>query len=218
MYFESRWQAGELLARELYDRYRYEDCVVVALSDGGAVVGEQVASWLHTALTLLVTEDIDIPGENMTFGTVSEDGELTYNADFSSGEIDEYTSEFHGYLDEQKRVAFQKINRMIGNGGTIDLDLIVDRNVILVSDGLQDSTIIGAAIELLKPIRIKRLIVAAPVATVGVVDTIHMLADEIHILDVKQNYLGTDHYYNDNRIPDRQEVVKTVNSMLLRWK
>ncbi len=218
MYFESRWQAGELLARELYDRYRYEDCVVVALNDGGAVVGEQVASWLHSALTILLTEDIDVPGENTTFGTVSEDGELTYNASFSSGEIDEYTSEFHGYLDEQKREAFQKLNRMVSAEGTIDLDLIRDHNVILVSDGLQDSTVISAAIEFLKPVRVQRLIVAAPIATVGVVDTIHMLADEIHILDVKQNYLGTDHYYADNTMPDREEVVKTINSMLLRWK
>lgn len=218
MYFESRWQAGELLARELYDRYRYEDCAVVALSSGGAVVGEQVASWLHCALTLLLTEDIEVPGENTTFGTVSEDGDLTYNASFSSGEIDEYTSEFHGYLDEQKREAFQKINRMVGDGGTMDLDLIADRDVILVSDGLEDSTVISAAIEFLKPVRTKRLIVAAPIASMTVVDTLHVLADEIHILDVKPNYLGTDHYYTDNTVPDREMVVKTINSMLLRWQ
>lgn len=218
MYFESRWQAGELLARELYDRYRYEDCAVVSLSDGGVLVGEQVASWLHSVLTLIVSEDIAVPGEGQTFGAVSQDGMFTYNSAFSSGEIDEYTSEFHGYLDEQKREAFQKINRLIGDGGTISLELLRDRNVILTSDGFDSTMPLQMALDFLKPVRYKRLVIAAPVASVEVVDAVHMMADEIHFLDVKQNYLGTDHYYTDNVIPGHEETIKKINDVMLNWR
>ena len=59
MYFESRAQAGQLLAVQLLERYRYENCAVVALSDGGVLVGEQIAAQLHCILTMLVTEGID---------------------------------------------------------------------------------------------------------------------------------------------------------------
>ena len=63
MYFESRAQAGQLLAAELVDRYRYDDCVIIALSDGAVQVGEQIAASLHCMLTMLLVEDIVVPGE-----------------------------------------------------------------------------------------------------------------------------------------------------------
>jgi len=119
MYFESRAQAGQILAGKLVEKYRYENCAVVALSDGAVQVGEQIASALHCILTMLLIEEIPIPGENMSFGGVSQDGGFTYNGMFSAGEIEEYTGEFHGYLEEQKREAFQRLNRLLGDGGII---------------------------------------------------------------------------------------------------
>lgn len=218
MYFESRQQAGELLARELYDRYRYENCAVVALSDGGVLVGEAIAAWLHCALNLIVTQNIDVPGESLSFGAVVQNGNFTYNDQFSEGEIDEYTSEFHGYLEDQKRQAFQDINRLLGDGGTINLDLLRDRVVILVSDGLGDSMALQSAIDFLKPVRVQRLVIAAPFAAISVVDVAHVFADELHLLDVKENYLGTDHYYTQNQLPSHEEAVKRINDMIMNWR
>ena len=52
MYFEDRAQAGSLLAAQLVDKYRYENCAVVALSDGGVLVGERIAAELHCMLNI----------------------------------------------------------------------------------------------------------------------------------------------------------------------
>lgn len=218
MYFESRGEAGQKLAAELFERYRYENCAVVALSDGAVLVGEQIAAALHSILTMLLIEDIQVPGESMSFGGVSENGNFTYNGMFSTGEVEEYTSEFHGYLEEQKREAFQKINRLLGDGGLIDNDMLRDHTVILVSDGLDNGASLDAAVDFLKPIRITRLVVVAPVASIQAVDKLHMLADELHILDVKQNYLGTDHYYTNNVIPSHDETVAKINKIVLNWR
>lgn len=109
MYFENREQAGQLLAQLMVERYRYENCVVVALGDGGVLVGEQIAIALHCLLTMLLVEDIEVPGESTSFGGVSQSGGFTYNGAFSSGEIDEYTSEFHGYLEEKNAKRFRRL-------------------------------------------------------------------------------------------------------------
>lgn len=217
MYFENRSKAGLLLAKQLVKDYRYEDCAVVALSDGAVLVGEQIASALHCVLTLLLIEDIQVPGESTSFGGVSQSGGFTYNGLFSAGEIDEYTSEFHGYLDEQKREAFQRINRLLGDGGLIDGKLLRDHVVILVADGVDNGASIDVALDFLKPIRVKRLIIVTPVATVPAVDKMHMAADELHILDVKENYMGTNHYYEDNTIPTHEETIAKINQIVLNW-
>lgn len=218
MYFENRGQAGQLLAAQLAERYRYDDCAVVALSDGAVLVGEQIAAALHCILTMLLIEDIDVPGESMSFGGVSQNGTFTYNGMFSAGEVEEYTSEFHGYLDEQKREKFQKINRLLGDGGIISNDMLRDRTVILVADGIDNGAAIDVAMDFLKPIRVAKVVVATPIATVSAVDKLHMIADELHILDVKENFMGTDHYYEDNIIPSHEDTIAKINQIVLNWK
>ncbi|HUC96469.1 MAG TPA: phosphoribosyltransferase family protein [Candidatus Saccharimonadales bacterium] len=218
MYFENREQAGQILAAELVDKYRYEDCTVVALSDGAVVVGEQIAKALHCLLTMLLVEEIQVPGENISFGSVSQNGGFTYNNMFSVGEIEEYNSEYHGYLEEQKRQAFQSLNRLLGDGGFIDESMLRDRVVILVADGFDTGSSLDASLDFLKPIRIKRLVVATPVSAVQAVDRLHIAADEIHILDVKENFLGIDHYYNKNNIPSHEETIAKINQIVLNWK
>lgn len=218
MYFESRDQAGQILAQQLLEKYRYEDCAVVALSDGSVLVGEQVAAALHCVLTMLVMEDIQVPGESLSFGGVSQTGNFTYNSGFSQGEVDEYTSEFHGYLEDQKREKFHAINRLLGEGGMIDRELLRDRVVILVADGIDDGASIDVALDFLKPIRIQKLVIATPVATVSAVDKLHLVADELHILDVKQNFMGIDHYYTDNTVPSHEDTVAKINQIILNWR
>lgn len=218
MYFESRTAAGQLLAEQLVEKYRYENCVVVALSDGAVQVGEQIAQALHCLLTMLLIENIEIPGENMSFGGMSQRGDFTYNGTFSAGEAEEYSSEFHGYLEEQKREAFQRINRLLGEGGIIDNDMLRDHTVILVADGLDNGASIDVAMDFLKPIRTNKIVIATPVASVPAVDKMHMVADELHVLDVKENFMGVDHYYDKNDIPSHEETIAKINQIVLNWR
>lgn len=218
MYFESRAQAGQLLAAELVEKYRYENCAVVALSDGAVQVGEQIAEQLHSILTMLIYETIEVPGESQTFGAMSQSGDFTFSSQLSEGESSEYASEFHGYLEEAKRTAYSKINKLLGDGGLIDHDMLRDHTVILVADGLDNVAVLDVAKDFLKPIRINRLVVVTPVVSVEVVNKLHMYADELHILDVKQNYLGTDHYYEANDIPSHEETIAKINQIVLNWK
>lgn len=218
MYFESRIHAGQQLAAELFARYRYDNCAVVAITDGGVVVGEQIAASLHCLLTMLLIENIDVPGESVSFGGVSEGGVFSFNSEVSKGEMEEYAIEYRGYLEEQKREAFQRMNRLLGDGGLIDHDMLRDHTIILVSDGYDDTVAIDAAIEFLKPIRIARLVIVGPVASSTAIDRLHVAADELHILDVKANYVNTNHYYDENEIPSHEQTVEKINKIVLNWR
>ena len=217
MYFASRAEAGVMLATELQG-YRYENTVVVALTDGAVQVGVQIAAEIHATLALLLMENIDVPGEGETFGTLNQDGNFVYNGMFSTGQIEEYYTEFHGYLEEQKREKMEHINRLLGSGGIVDESMLREQNVILVSDGLPNGSSLDAAAEFLKPLCIRRLIIASPTASVAAIDRAHLIADELHFLSVTDNYLDTNHYYDVNDVPDHESVIRMLNDFVLQWR
>lgn len=217
MYFSSRTEAGYKLALELVERYRFENSIVVALSDGAVQVGQQIASALHTPLTLLLSETIDIPGEGLQFGTLNQSGRFIYNGMFSTGEYESYYSEFHGYLDDQKREKMSHMNQLLGAGGIVNETMLREHNVIVVSDGLANGGSLEAAADFLKPLNILKFIIAAPIASVEAVDRAHLLGDELHILSVTDNFLDTDHYYDLNDVPTHEGTIALLNEIVLNW-
>lgn len=216
MYFSSRIEAGYRLALEL-QHYRYENTIVMALNDGAVQVGQQIAAHLHCALTMLLMESISIPGEGVVFGELNQSGRFTYDGMLSAGEIEEYYSEFHGYLEDQKREKIAEINRLLGAGGIVDESMLREHNVIVVSDGLVNGASLDAAADFVKPLFVKRLVMVAPVASVAAVDRMHVLADEIHVLSVTDNFLDTNHYYDVNDIPNHEATVAALNEIVLNW-
>jgi predicted phosphoribosyltransferase len=87
-----------------------------------------------------------------------------------------------------------------------------------VSDGLNDATVLDVALDFLKPVRVQKLVIAAPIANVQMVDKVHLIADELHILDVKENYLDTNHYYDQNDLPSEEETIAKINQIVLNWR
>ncbi len=217
MYFASRVEAGQKLAKEL-EPYRYENCAVVALSDGGVVVAAQIAQALHCVLTLFLTEAVKIPGEPEAIGAVDQDGGFTYNNMYSGGQLEELKTEFQNTIAEGRLQKLHDINQLLGQGGLLRRDLLYGHNVILVSDGLKNAFSLDAASEYLKPVKMEKLIVATPLASVPAVDRMHVVADEIHCLSVIDNYMETNHYYQDNKLPEHDKIIETIKGVVLNWR
>lgn len=218
MYFESRAVAGAMLASELVRPYRYQDTAVLALDEGGVAVGYQIAIYLHATLQQLVSETIRIQDESIDYATVLPSGVIAVNPDLSESESEYYYGEYQGELEDQMRVASSKINWMIGDGGDIDPKALWQRNVILVSDGLAAGTSLDAAVEWLKPVGVRKVILAAPITSLSALDEAHILVDELHILSVTPNYINTNHYYDVDDMPDEQMTRDMMNSTILGWK
>jgi putative phosphoribosyl transferase len=217
-YFPNRQVAGELIADQLEPVYRYEDCAVVALSDGAVMVGAQIASRLHCVLTMLLTESIQLQSEPDVVAAINHLGGLTFNDMYSAGQLEEILSENFNYIEEQKLEKLFAMNKLLGQGGLINADLLRNRNIIVVSDGLTSGFSLMAAADYLKPIRIKRLIMVTPFANVQAVDKMHILADEIVCLNVLEDVISVDHYYEDNKLPPHEKIVQTLEDIILHWK
>jgi putative phosphoribosyl transferase len=218
MYFESRTAAGKTLAEEVAAKYADKPCAVVALSDGGVMVGAQIALKLHAVLGMLLTEPIKLPREDEAVAGISESGSFAYNNTYEPGEIEEFISEYRGYIEEQKFNKMSEMHRVLGGHGLIRPDLLENKHVILVSDGLSSGFSLDVALEFLKPISIKKLIVATPFASVPAVDRMHILADDIYCLNVLEDYISTDHYYEKNDVPPHEVVVKTLEEIMAHWQ
>lgn len=218
MYFASRMQAGRMLASQLVPKYRYENCAVVALSDGGAVVGVQIAAELHCILTMLLTAEITLPREPDAIVGITSDGNVAFNPKYNSGEIEVMMGDYFNYVEQEKYNKMHEMNQLLGTGGLIDKKLLRGQNIILVSDGLKNGFALDLAAQFLKPIMYERLIIAAPFASIPAVDRMHILADEIICLDVLENYIDTDHYYGKNDTPAHSVVIKTIEDIVLHWK
>ncbi|HEX9679282.1 MAG TPA: hypothetical protein VGA08_01565 [Candidatus Saccharimonadales bacterium] len=212
MYFKSRSEAGRKLAAKLKS-YKDQNVFILALSDGGVEVGEEIARSLNCPLTILLTSDINLPGENSVLGTIDQTGGFTYNSMFSVGQLEEYLQEFHNYLEAEKLVKLSNLNKVLGQYGEIERHNFSNKIVILVTDGAINGASFDVAYNYLKPIRLDRLIAATPIVSIDAVDRMHIIMDEIVVLGVTENYLETNHYYENNAKLSTQGLMAKLSDL-----
>ncbi len=218
MYFASRAQAGRQLADKLVPKYRYEDCAIVALNDGGVVVAAQIAMQLHCVINLLLYEEIKIPMEPNAISGIAHNGAYIQNSYYQKAEADELTGEYYQYIEQQKTEKMSNMQRLMGHGGVVRKDLLKGHTIILVADGLRTAFALELAAEYLKPIDYTRLVVATPLASIEAVDRMHVLADDLYCLSVVESTLDTDHYYDSHDVPEHDKVVEIIEKIILNWQ
>lgn len=197
--------------------YSNANTVVIALTPGAVIVGAQIAMEIHATLMMLLTENITLPGESDPLAAISSENTFTYNNKFSTGEIEEMHDEFLGFIESQRLEHLHHLHALLGHGGEIHRELLRHKVVILVSDGLSSGFSLDVAADYLKAIHIKKLIVVTPIASVGAVDKMHLIGDELICLSVIENYIETNHYYDDNTIPDTEGLVKILMTTPVNW-
>jgi predicted phosphoribosyltransferase len=217
MYFKSRAEAGRLLAEKL-EKYKAQNIVVVALDEGSSIVAAQIAMKLHANMFLYLIKNIYLPGENQALAGMSASGTYSTNDYFSAGQLEEMTTEYHSWIDQRRMEANHELHMLLGRDGEIDKNLLRHRVVIVVADGLANGFALKVCADFLKTIAIKRMIAVTPIASVAAVDRMHLIADEICCLSVMDNFMGPDHYYDDNTVPEIDNVLKIMRNITLSWE
>lgn len=217
MYFASRTDAGKKLAAALA-KYRFEDCAIIALNDGGVVVGAQIAAELHCPLMLLLMGDIVLPGERDVLGVVDQNGGFTHNDMYSAGELEAFEAEYHTMIEQQKMEQWKGIHALLGDGGILDESIAANRTILLVSDGIQNGVAVSAALNFLKSVHYTKVVAATPLATGKAADAMQQTSDESHVLSTMREPFTPGHYYKKDDIPSHENVIEILNTAILHWK
>lgn len=217
MYFKNRAEAGRLLAAKL-EKYKAQNIVVIALDEGSSIVAAQIAIKIHANMMLYLIKNIYLPGETQALAGLSAQGTYTTNDYFSAGQLEDLGTEYHNYIDQRRMEANHDLHMLLGRDGEIDKNLLRHRVVIVVADGLATGFSLQACADFLKTIAISKMVAVTPVASVQAVDKMHLIADELVCLSVAANFMGVDHYYDDNIVPEISNVLKIMRNITLSWE
>jgi len=174
MRFRDRREAGERLAL-LLRPLRGRQAVVLGLSEGGLVVGGEIADVLGAPLDILLTRRIEYYGPPATtLGAVGEGGLLVSDHDA--------IKRFDVTPDELTRLAGHaraELARQVAvYRHTVMPAPIAGRTVVLADDGAATGTTAHTAIRVLRARQAGRIVLAVPVAPARVLDRLAREVDQ----------------------------------------
>ena len=204
--FKDREDAGRKLAA-LLEKYRGEEALVLGLPRGGVPVAFQVAQALGAALDIWVARKIGAPTQpEFGIGALAEGGGIFMDhasielVGASETEIMQIAEREKGEVDRRVRLF---------RGGRPPPQ-VRGRAVIVVDDGIATGGTARAALQALRKLGPKRLILAVPVAATETLSALQTEVDEI-VCGESTPYLGAiGGWYEDFRQVSDDEVVELV--------
>lgn len=193
--FRDRAEAGRLLGRELAARLGVlNDAIVLALPRGGVPVGSEVAKALGVPLDVFIVRKLGVPGhEELAMGAIASSGVRVLNR-----EVLDYARITPQQLDavavREERELARREAEYRGDRGPLD---VRGRTVIIVHDGLATGSTMRAAIQALRAMEPKRVIVAVPVGAAQTCDNFRSIVDEIVCLRTPEPFDAVGLWYDD---------------------
>jgi putative phosphoribosyl transferase len=160
--FRDRDEAGTLLGRELARRLGDRgDIIVLALPRGGVPIGFAVAQSLSAPLDVFVVRKLGVPGhEELAMGAIASGGVRVLNDEVlgyipvTKQAIEDVTTREQQEL-ERREQAYRGTRPPLDARG---------RTAIVVDDGLATGSTMRAAVQALRKMQPRAIIVAVPVA------------------------------------------------------
>ena len=193
--FADRADAGRRLARALL-HLKPEQPIVLALPRGGVPVGFEVAKILEAPLDVLLVRKIGVPGyPELALGAVL-DGEhphLVLNRDLA-----ELAGVDADYIAEQEAIKLKEIEdrRTLYLRGR-PRPSVAGHTAIVVDDGVATGATMKAAIEALRDMAVRRLVVAVPVAPPDTAEMLSSIVDELVCLATPPKFRAVGQFYAD---------------------
>src|SRR6266849_10727262 len=159
--FRDRTEGGRFLATKLARYAGRADVQVLALPRGGVPVAAEVARALDAPLDVFIVRKLGVPGhEELAMGAIASGGVRVLNRDVLS-----YVPLPQKAIDavaEREQQELQRREREY-RGSRTPLD-VRNKTVIIVGDGLATGSTMRAAVEALKKMGPRAIVVAVPVA------------------------------------------------------
>ncbi len=107
----------------------------------------------------------------------------------------------------------------MGDGGIIGQGYVEQIGGDFGEHGFGDDlSVLIVALSFLKPVRLRNGDCGACSVAWRWINW-HMTAGKKNAyLDVKENFMGLNHYYEDNTLPSKEETIAKINQVILNWK
>lgn len=206
LFITNRQEAGELIAKKLYD-YKGSDAVVYALPRGGVVLGYEIAKELNLPLDIVITRKIGHPiNPEYAVCAITEEGDIYCN-ELEKSLLDPVW--FEKEAEKERQEALRRRKAYLGDKEHI---LAKDRTAIIVDDGIATGLTMLAAIQSIKKEKPKKIVVAIPVAPHDIVIKLRKEVDEVVALEDTDHYLGAvGAYYRDFPQMSDKEVIDLLH-------
>ena len=208
MIFESRKQAGQLLAKRL-KKYK-KDSIILAIPRGGVVIGAEISNKLHLPLDLIIIRKLGAPGNpELAIGATTSKGgllldeELIDKLNISSKYIREENDK---QLYEAKRREKLYINE--------DRTVFTGKKVILVDDGIATGFTVEAAVHALKEELADKIIIAVPVAPLETVEKLKIEADDVVVISTPEHFYAIGEFFASFPQVSDEEVIDLIEQHL----
>lgn len=199
--FEDREDAGELLAEALSKQNLDVDVVLLTSLDS-FTIGEKIAAELGVPLNSMISTELTIPGDNLAFGAVSEQGTI-----WIDDSIKQKYRVDKRYVSKIKSDRMQEIQSVLKNLGVSNKPDLNSKNVLLVSSGIdsgmKEAASLGAALRLGAE---KRVVVTTNVSNIG----LERLGLADTIISLKRSSL--DFSPNKHRFYNRKNIQEEIKS------
>ncbi|WP_159588999.1 phosphoribosyltransferase [Chelativorans xinjiangense] len=208
--FNDRHEAGQRLAEAL-EHLKEENPLVLALPRGGVPVAFEVAKALQAQIDLLMVRKLGAPGHpEYGIGALVDgaDPQLVLNE-----EAMQVVKPSPEYVEAEKQRQLAEIERRRETyfAGRQPIPL-AGRTVIVVDDGIATGGTVRVALKALRRAKVKRAVLAVPVAPRDTLDSLKADADEVVCLAAPLNFRAVGlHYRNFSQTSDA-EVVRLLNA------
>lgn len=211
MKFASRQDAGRQLGKFLCKRGVSAD-LVLGLPRGGVIVATEVARELKLPLDVLVVRKIGHPlHREFAVGALAEPDFVFLN-DESLREFPAKQPELDKIIAEEK-IRLKKYSGQFHLAETPSLD---GKYILLVDDGLATGATTEAAVHSARRQNVRRIIVAAPVASTSAVERLRRIADAVEVLLVDKDFQAVGEYYSKFSQTTDEEVVSLLRDSFAR--
>lgn len=205
--FSDRKDAGVQLTSRLKEYKDRAGVLVLALPRGGVVTGHEIARFLNVPLDIVIVRKIGFPGQpELAIGAVSETGTVVLNESIIStyGVPKDYIER---EISRQKEEISRRI-KLYRKGKK--LPSLEGKSIILVDDGVATGASIKAAITTLREEKLRKLIVALPVAPPGVADELEQMVDTFICIETPFDFMAVGAYYRDFTQVTDEEVIELL--------
>ena len=199
--FENHREAGRALGAIL-EPYKSIHPTVLALPRGGVPVAYEVARALDAPLDIFVIRKLGAPGnEELAMGALASGGVVVRNEDVIAQ---------LGVTEDEMQAAIDRETREIARRESYYRDgepaPIQGRTVIVVDDGMATGASMRVAIQALRLLRPRHIVVAVPVASREALMMARNAADDWACVITPQPFIAVGAWYRDFRQVSDDEV------------